>query len=1047
MTDLSGGNGQSQNDRLLHSICCSSGQQGNPAMPPKVLKVKAKTKSVIVSSSKAKKKRHKDAVDAWANLPQCECNSCKQKTSTIDRDSPPGRKIYLKWVRTRKSKKFTKAIPAGGECYPCFFVRRKFPKEDKTMRTRDELTELRKKTEVDAEFWKRRADCVQGTKIYKAEGAVQVHALLEKSKEVYDDRHVTGTFHPIHEFAAERHLKYKTEDDLVELIKTKYPFYDVVIDEDECLGVEVKDLTGGKYKFQRGAKDKSAFKKVESIADVRDAKEIFQVTKAAKEVKLGLRSAGIVSEDEGYHDDAAVDDASMVEEQETEEAKELTENQPKKQLKPPTSESGRSTRAPSNNGSDRSRGTSDSKGSNGRSSSCSASTVTAGGEDESDGDGLCGRDYKVLKDAMASLRSIEKAWTPDLHFKKQKAHKLMEQETRRLREWGNKCGGKKDKDEKYASLSQILFDFADDLDERRLFFDASRKHPRKFVLQDVTPTGNWMFWQFSEKTKAAFVCQLSSRLADSALTDREASVAFVGALTATRYGSCAGIGLHASSDLDLTKHTQRSLFLGQCEKVLKIQSLEAFHVAASNLACQVYDKEATDGVSSVLDGLSDDALDGNKFINGWVPELWLDIVCIYLQSRAAAALPGGGEMPKSLYPLAQRVVALTFRLSARVRFVLMTGSTPPSMDTWRLVKAFSETQMAERPDLKPEVVKAWAAALAAGAAKDLPYGNDNAIATLFDEHEDDLIALGDYMSKCGIDDQGEALFTEGRQLRDALMASWSKLLTATDYHSELFQPPTADHHDDDDDSETETRTTRDAEYWKNLENLPDEISRVNTSTWLAVIMCHYPADSKEKMQTVKDVKALMLTYMDFWKSSRYEEGPALESFRRLAAIYRRLVGHNVGQSGPFSDSDHFVKLQSFLDQATRSTMIPKYLCSLLENCVSAGGRDNKAVLRESCLLQTALPPEANKFIAAGRALEYMEEVAGRIKNCRGGSPTVLELNDAMAAVNTAVMTVPSLKGTRVGFQPAVDLIAACAATGNTAPTASTVRKAKKMKTF
>ena len=99
------------------------------------------------------------------------------------------------------------------------------------------------------------------------------------------------------------------------------------------------------------------------------------------------------------------------------------------------------------------------------------------------------------------------------------------------------------------------------------------------------------------------------------------------------------------------------------------------------------------------------------------------------------------------------------------------------------------------------------------------------------------------------------------------------------------------------------------------------------------------------------------------------------------------------------------------------------------------------------MLQKALPPEANKFIAAGRALEYMEEVAGRIKNCRGGSPTVLELNDAMAAVNTAVMTVPSLKGTRVGFQPAVDLIAACAATGNTAPTASTVRKAKKMKTF
>ena len=112
-------------------------------------------------------------------------------------------------------------------------------------------------------------------------------------------------------------------------------------------------------------------------------------------------------------------------------------------------------------------------------------------------------------------------------------------------------------------------------------------------------------------------------------------------------------------------------------------------------------------------------------------------------------------MPKCLYALAQRVVALTPKLSARIRcYHKPVGSMPPSMDTWRVVKAFSETEMAQRPDLKPEVVKEWAVALAAGVAtEDESYENDNAIATLFDDHEEDLIALGDYMSECGDDDK------------------------------------------------------------------------------------------------------------------------------------------------------------------------------------------------------------------------------------------------------------------------------------------------------
>ena len=55
-------------------------------------------------------------VDRWAGKPQALCRSCGQKTSTIDRHSPPGRPKWLHWVQCRESKSHVQ--PAANQQKP-----------------------------------------------------------------------------------------------------------------------------------------------------------------------------------------------------------------------------------------------------------------------------------------------------------------------------------------------------------------------------------------------------------------------------------------------------------------------------------------------------------------------------------------------------------------------------------------------------------------------------------------------------------------------------------------------------------------------------------------------------------------------------------------------------------------------------------------------------------------------------------------------------------------------------------------------------------------
>ena len=50
------------------------------------------------------------------------CAACEQRSNEEDRDAPPGEKIKVVWPESRLGHK----VPQGQECYPCFYVRRKF---------------------------------------------------------------------------------------------------------------------------------------------------------------------------------------------------------------------------------------------------------------------------------------------------------------------------------------------------------------------------------------------------------------------------------------------------------------------------------------------------------------------------------------------------------------------------------------------------------------------------------------------------------------------------------------------------------------------------------------------------------------------------------------------------------------------------------------------------------------------------------------------------------------------------------------------------------
>ena len=235
--------------------------------------------------------------DRWEGKPSVTCTSCNQSTGQIDRHSTAEKPKFLVWTQARrtkasiewaaqkmkelKSKKMKCDViddrfPSGYECYYCYDVRRKFY----LGLSQDVLNEQRNKSqEKDDEVNERRSDLVSEGGKFK--GNVAKLKTVEKGENIFDKEFVSGTAAKLWDFAWKRHLTAESDEDLIDIIKEKYPTYKIMINKRKEIIVEMLDQTDGEYRFERGTNDYIEYHKLEKYDDDDDFAEAYD-NKVAK---------------------------------------------------------------------------------------------------------------------------------------------------------------------------------------------------------------------------------------------------------------------------------------------------------------------------------------------------------------------------------------------------------------------------------------------------------------------------------------------------------------------------------------------------------------------------------------------------------------------------------------------------------------------------------------------------------------------------------------------------------------------------------------------
>ena len=237
-------------------------------------KAKGSDANHTVSASKLKQvltEEYPGQVDRWAGCPPAFCTSCEQYTGNIDKHSAEGFPKYLHWVQARrtsasvaaaafsssssrsKSKNQTEPVndrfPSGHECYPCFDVRRKhFPGK-----SQDVLKVEREDPAVEDDFNDKRHDLVSANGKYK--GKVNKVNTIQKGESNFDREFVSGTAVGIWDFANKRNIKARDQDELIDIIRQKYPSYKIMVNKRGDIIVEILDQNDGEYRFERGTND------------------------------------------------------------------------------------------------------------------------------------------------------------------------------------------------------------------------------------------------------------------------------------------------------------------------------------------------------------------------------------------------------------------------------------------------------------------------------------------------------------------------------------------------------------------------------------------------------------------------------------------------------------------------------------------------------------------------------------------------------------------------------------------------------------------------
>ena len=460
-----------------------------------------------------------------------------------------------------------------------------------------------------------RADFVSGENKYKNAGIIDLALTTEEKEGVYEDRHNTGSFEPIWEFAETRMLKdFETEEELIEKIAELYPAYSVVEDKEGTIGVRIPFQKGKSYLWKEGAREETNFKKVETHKAKPHAEETFAL-KVNNEMHCAGRKvivAGKSGEDpalEQYgsvadrssnksqsHDDGATHRSGSgngsksscrgggsVSNMSRNSSKTPTRLRPTLQSTPPPTPRNMSAQSDLPD-EEPDGGDDDDDDENGAEEDDDAE----GEEDDEQGDD----DYRPTKkqtmperyvaEAQTKLTTIEKKFGQ--HYRKSKQTKVIEKEVRSLRKHGRRLASY-GRIAECVNASQECFDAADAMEERQTVCEGVHESFQSWVEKDLKQEQTRHLKNFGGEAICNMVTKGCAKLGDHAFRDERAAAAIVKAIYShSNLGaqSLRGLGLRvADKTSKAVVQTQLLVAHGHLEKILKLPDVPALSVAAN----------------------------------------------------------------------------------------------------------------------------------------------------------------------------------------------------------------------------------------------------------------------------------------------------------------------------------------------------------------------------------------------------------------------------------------------------------------------------------
>ena len=975
--------------------------------------------------------------DRFAGCDVRTCNSCSQKTSSVDRDSPAGDPKFLAWVKTMskvvlgKFRRTTKSHPSGHECYPCFFVRRKlnvtvFKQKKKTQAELDEDRKL--DAGLDEQFWTVRRKNVTGEdKI--TEIADETNHEVDSNKDAYDDRFKCGSFEPIDEFADSRKISYEDEDKLCEIIEAKYPQYELKYDKDGVLGVMIPDTTGRKYRYQTGLRDSNTFRKRESCGDKADAKELFglRVDKRAHKAEMRtvqpvtVRQAAASDGDGGDGDQNSDGDYSDGGTHSLASA----QTQPLPGQATPRDSRGRRTRssAPSVAGDRRIDGGRPGGRQPGpelqpspRSVNPIASVPQPLVDDDGDGDTKGRRSLaeRTHEDASGALDKTLGEFNPNSHASIFSQTKRVEGAVKKMQKWGKKVGAIEDLPAQ--ELSQRCFDAADLMEQRQVLFEDLTS---RFIdcVGDISESCLSLLGQIDATHICKFVTKGCAALMDPALREQAAATCLYNALALKSSSQGFGLRITLAKDLPAVLICQKTGLLAFAEKALKQNVLVNVVESLANLTrpVSVLNKKRLANDIASFDVNCEDTL------HGWHPQLWVDLICLYTLASVGWSMIKSTKQPRDVSNLVLKVIGRSSIFSPRVKCYLKVGSSaspPPVAQIWRYMEQITNEPVVGECPVTIDSPVAWIKILTDSGDHFVECG-DAVIAVIDGDDRTGLRNFVKYTRSLGAEVEGEEkeMRDKAEELKVLLLNKYAVVLDNLSYHTSvlndskfLYTGGVLEDVVEAVSSQDVEKQVRDAAYYADQENLPDDVAMMYVTSALASLLSEYDLHTDLLAEVMRNITL----HVDFWKIMHFDvagEVTEVSKFRRMTEIYRQSVWSSGHKTPVVDGGDPYICFQTFLRKARSSERFENHLCAKIVELVSRGGPTASATTHELCVLKTSLPPRAEAFVRAALDFEAIEDVAKRIKSGQS-APMLAEMHEVLNALRDGLELMPDIMESR-----------------------------------